>query len=367
MNLRCTDLAKAAGLKFGRKLGQQLFFHCPNHQDSRASLCIHIDKNVWMCGPCNESGGAWALSFFLSKLNKTHEVLDWLVDRGLVEERSRTKSKLVSTYTYRDPDGKEYLQVKKFLHTDGKKSYAQYHWDESKNDWVSGSAGIKLYPYRINEWQGLSACYCVEGEKDADNLWRWNIPATTNPMGAGSWKEEFNEYFRGKKVVILPDNDEPGKKHGQTILANLIPVAVGVKLVHLPDLPPKGDLSDWIAKCQGTKEKLAAIVRATPWATLADAGICEDPTQEAKILVRRINHDIADLFETVAPDYDKAWYFMKDNEQLWTRIKEKENKLDESCRDGDPFEIVQARCMEWKIAWKEAIEQFLKEVVNKKR
>lgn len=310
-----------------------------------------------MCGPCGESGGAWAFAFFVSGLKQPKEVINWLVERGLMEPRPGIKSKIVAQYIYRDPSGKEVILAKKFLDTQGRKSFAYLRKEDGV--WKGGIAGTKTYPYRINEWANKSGVYIVEGEKDADALWEWGIPATTNPCGAGSWKEEYNEYFKHKKVVIIPDNDEPGMKHAQAVLASLIPHAVAVKLVLLPGIIPKGDFSDWVAKCSGTKELLAQTVRKTEWATLADAGICEDPYLEAKRLVTRINYDIADMFEKTQPNYDRAWMWMKDNDDLWAKIKEAEDKMEESIASGDPFEIVKSRCMEWKLSFKNAIMAFL--------
>jgi hypothetical protein len=361
MNLTCSSLAKSLGLKYDRKIGRQIIFHCPNHNDEHGSLTINVDKNVWMCGPCDRHGGAWDFAFFLSNLTKTPDLLKWLIDKGIImEEKTKYKSKFIKSYVYKDPTGKEYLQVRKFVDNNGKKSFALYHKDQ-KGEWISGvPKDTKLYPYKIDEWKDRKIVYIVEGEKDCDELWNWGVPATTNPMGAMSWKEEFNEWFRDKKVVILPDNDEAGKRHAQSVLANIITIASGVKVVSLPGLPPKGDFTDWLSKCNGTKQLFAETVRSTPWATLAEAGICQDQSEEAKILIRRINHDISDLFEQSKPDYDKCWSWMKDHEDLWKKIHDAEDKLNESCVEKDPIEIIQARCIEWKVAFKEAIKEFLK-------
>ena len=42
-----------------------------------------------------------------------------------------------------------------------------------------------------------------------------------------------------------------------------MPVASSLKIVHLPDLPGKGDVSDWFANSGGTKEKLFRLVETT--------------------------------------------------------------------------------------------------------
>jgi putative DNA primase/helicase len=93
--------------------------------------------------------------------------------------------------------------------------------------------------YRFPEILQADTVYVVEGEKDADRLQSLGIPATTNPQGAGKWREEFNQVLAKKRIVILPDKDEIGEQHAQTVARSLLPVAEAVKIVHLPDFPQK--------------------------------------------------------------------------------------------------------------------------------
>ena len=103
----------------------------------------------------------------------------------------------------------------------------------------------------------------VEGEKDADRLAGLGLVATCNPGGAGKWQAAYNSYFQGKRVVILPDNDAPGRQHAQTIAANLDGIALEIKIVELPGLKAKGDVSDWLDD-GGTRAELLRICDAAP-------------------------------------------------------------------------------------------------------
>ena len=47
------------------------------------------------------------------------------------------------------------------------------------------------------------------------------IPATCNAGGANKWPDGLNEYFEGKEVIILPDNDEAGKNHAKLVRRKL--------------------------------------------------------------------------------------------------------------------------------------------------
>ena len=103
----------------------------------------------------------------------------------------------------------------------------------------------------------------VEGEKDADRAANIGIVATTCAMGAGKWRPEYNEHFRGRSVYIVPDNDDPGREHAQQVAQALHGIAKGIKVVELPGVPEKGDLSDWLDQ-GGTKAELAELVKASP-------------------------------------------------------------------------------------------------------
>jgi hypothetical protein len=62
-------------------------------------------------------------------------------------------------------------------------------------------------------------------------------------------------------VVILADNDEPGRRHAADVAQGLRGRAASVRVVHLPGLPPTGDVSDWLA-AGGTREQLERLAAA---------------------------------------------------------------------------------------------------------
>jgi hypothetical protein len=64
---------------------------------------------------------------------------------------------------------------------------------------------------------------------------------------------------------LLPDNDEPGWKHVQNVGAALAGIATRTRVLVLPNLPPKGDVSDWL-DAGGTREQFDALVeQAVDW------------------------------------------------------------------------------------------------------
>ncbi|MES2177827.1 MAG: AAA family ATPase [Gemmatimonadota bacterium] len=101
--------------------------------------------------------------------------------------------------------------------------------------------------------------FIVEGEKDAENVAGLGLTATTNCGGAGRWRPEYSDALRHAVVTILPDNDETGQRHALAVATALIGVAREIRIVQLPGLPEKGDVSDWIA-AGGRREELEVLV-----------------------------------------------------------------------------------------------------------
>ena len=122
-----------------------------------------------------------------------------------------------------------------------------------RGDWVIGGMPE---PRPLYELPSLLArpeepVYVTEGEKAADAAGWLGLLATTSPHGSGSAGKADWRALAGRDVVILPDNDDAGRQYAQTvasILHNLSP-RPRVKVVELPNLPPKGDLYDWLTSC----------------------------------------------------------------------------------------------------------------------
>jgi hypothetical protein len=103
----------------------------------------------------------------------------------------------------------------------------------------------------------------VEGEKDCNNVVKhFKLTATTFPFGAKKWLPHYTKHFKNARIVIVPDNDTAGREHAQMVAEKLSKVAKEIRVVSLPDLPDKGDISDWI-EGGGTKESLLKHVEAT--------------------------------------------------------------------------------------------------------
>jgi len=166
-------------------------------------------------------------------------------------------------YDYRDESEQLLYQVVRYK----PKDFRQRRPD-GKDGWIWNLDGVRCVPYRLPELLESSQqdwIFIVEGEKDCDRLFGMGFTATTCPMGAGKWLNEYNKYFEGRLVVILPDNDTAGKKHAEQVANSLYGVAGEVRIVELPELPDKGDVSDWLNAGHDKSELIQLIDQAKPF------------------------------------------------------------------------------------------------------
>lgn len=167
------------------------------------------------------------------------------------------------TYEYRDASGKIVFEVVRYRNP---KDFRQRRPDpKSRGGYAWDLRGVETFLYNLpalakSPGQGVIV---VEGEKDVENLSKVGLLGTCNPMGAGKWKAHHAKDLAGRSVAIIPDNDELGRTHASLVALSVHKVAKVVKIVHLEGLPPKGDVSDWLAN-GGTAEQLREIIAATP-------------------------------------------------------------------------------------------------------
>jgi hypothetical protein len=156
------------------------------------------------------------------------------------KEKTLSK-KIVARYRYEDKEGKLAFSVIRFEPKD---------FRPERPDGKSTLEGVTRVPYRLP--QMLTAIkegkdiLLLEGEKDCDNAENIGLVATTFPSGTGKWLDEYSKLFQEAKVICLPDNDPPGRNGMHLIASKIEKVANSVRWLELPDIPEKGDLSDWL-------------------------------------------------------------------------------------------------------------------------
>ena len=150
------------------------------------------------------------------------------------------------TFDYRASDGRLLYQV---VRRPGKKFIQRKPDPSQRGEWAYNIQGVSRVLYRLPELEASdveSWVFVVEGEKDADRLASLGLVATTNSGGAGKWQDRYAEALWGRKVAVLPDNDAKGREHARRVAATLLTGAALVKIIELPGVPNKGDVSDWL-------------------------------------------------------------------------------------------------------------------------
>ena len=172
-------------------------------------------------------------------------------------------------YTYDDENGELIMRKLRYNTADGEKTFRWEHGLDGIR-WQIGLGGHTPVLYHLSAVREAIAkgetVYVVEGEKDAETLVSYGFTATTTPGGAGTWREIDTAALSGAQIVIFPDNDSAGIKHAEQIAKNIYRHAASVKIVHLPGLPEKGDVSDWMEDgSHGSTELKAVASSVSMW------------------------------------------------------------------------------------------------------
>jgi hypothetical protein len=218
-------------------------------------------------------GGPWELLTIKGGMTNG-SAIEWLHSQIAIKigPAGKTSPRIVATYDYRDERGELLFQVVRF----DPKDFRQRRLD-GNGGWIWKVKGVRPVPYRLRELIATpidTSIFVVEGERDADNLAMLGLAATCNAGGAAKrrddgkpgrpkWRPELNPYFPGRNVIVVPDNDNAGRDHALAIAASLAPVAARIRILELPGLPPKGDVSDWL-DAENTRAELERLGAAAP-------------------------------------------------------------------------------------------------------
>lgn len=218
---------------------------CPAHDDHKPSLWIkhRADKIVISC----RAGCDWREVLAAANLEPGDLFLT---------DKPRTSRRIVAEYDYTDERGQVLFQSVRWEPKDFSQRRRPRRGDDPskiKNGWIWKGVfeGTRKVLYHLPAVVASKAVILCEGEKDVasiEALGLRGVVATCNPLGAGYWEDSFTETLASKRVVILPDNDAPGREHAERISKALQGHAESVRIVHLDGLPEKGDASDWLAK-----------------------------------------------------------------------------------------------------------------------
>jgi putative DNA primase/helicase len=200
-------------------------------------------------------------------------------DRGLKPEpRQKTSErKIVATYNYTDLDGTLLYQGVRYEPED----FRQRRPD-GNGGWLWSLDGVRRVIYRwpeIDKYPDASVFLC-EGEKDADRVASLGHCSTTI-AGDGKWTDDCVNALAVRNVFILEDNDAAGRKKSHAAATALHGIATSIRIVRLPDLPEKGDVSDWLDADAANAGNLVDVCINTPeWSPKEESGAESGDTED---------------------------------------------------------------------------------------
>jgi len=239
---------------------------CPAHGDEKPSLSVAVGDDGRVLVHCH---AGCTIDAILKAVDLTL--------KDLAPERRE-----IAAYPYHDGRGRLVYQVVRYEPKD-----FRMRRPDGQGGWSWSLKGIQRVVYRLPELQGRARVFFVEGEKDADALVTLGLPATTTPGGAAGWRDAFADQLVAagvEEVLVVPDNDEAGRKYAQKAAGSLLKRGIKVGVLELPGLLEHGDVSDWLA-AGGDKRTFNALVTET----LLGAPTAGEPEPEPELIRDGLN------------------------------------------------------------------------------
>lgn len=244
--------------------GGQYSARCPGHGDQHNSLSVSVGRDGRILLHCH--AGCTPDNIVEAMGLAMKDLFAEITPNDAFPAYNTPKTKdlpavFEAEYIY---PGNPPLKKIKMRKADGGKFFYWMHLNGET--WVKGRNGIAPTLYTSTGNTGLpGSVFLVEGEKDVCTLSGLGKAAVSLPDGAKSeWRPEYGKVLAGRTVVIIQDNDEPGKEYAQMLAGKLHGLTAGIKVLDLtqawPEMPRKGDATDLINHL-GPKDGLMAILQ----------------------------------------------------------------------------------------------------------
>jgi 5S rRNA maturation endonuclease (ribonuclease M5) len=146
-----------------------------------------------------------------------------------------------ASWTYRTASGQIAFMVARFDVSPTKKEILPLTWcrdDQGRESWQwkAPASPSALYGQPFTG----DTVVVVEGEKTANAVIKAGFEATTWQGGSSAYSKADWSILKGKRVIIWPDNDQPGERAANAINETLKKIAASISTVKIPDGSPAG-------------------------------------------------------------------------------------------------------------------------------
>lgn len=232
-------------IPFGRKSGHIKTF-CPWCRDKRSnkrdrSLSVDLDKGIWKCHYCGQSGGLPKERNEMSSLkyqrkeyikpalkgshNLSEKVIAWFAGRG-IHLPTLTAMKVTEGKEWMPQKGKEVNTIQFNYYKDGELINTKFRTGDKCFKLVSNA---ELIPYNLDAIKGSLSCLVTEGEIDTLSFiecGRTDVVSVPNGANANlSYLDDYlEEYFDDKETIyIASDSDTKGVMLRQELIRRFGP------------------------------------------------------------------------------------------------------------------------------------------------
>ncbi|MEO2013095.1 MAG: hypothetical protein ABGZ53_01855 [Fuerstiella sp.] len=257
---------------------------CPCHDGDSFDALAVSDAGEIYCHKCEVNTGTVLKALGLSgqregghkpkvtidgKQVTLHETEQSAIDGltwSVFQKRGGSERAPDRVHRYQDAAGELVATIVLWDLADGNKEARQL--SKHGDGWVSRGIKKDRPLYQLHELAAADTVYVCEGEKATDAIRSIGLAATTSMGGSGQPTKTNWTPLDKKRIVVIPDYDEPGGKYAHNVVELLrwqAPDAT-VEVVHLWDdwekLPATGDAHDWVEHEDGTPEPLRLKLEA---------------------------------------------------------------------------------------------------------
>jgi putative DNA primase/helicase len=221
-----------------RRSGSNWMARCPAHDDTNPSLSIREAEGkvlVYCHAGCGQ-----------------RDVIQALKAKGVWPERPVNQRRAIAaTYDYCDEVGHVVYQV---VRTQPKGFFQRR--PDGHGGWINKKSKRQVL-FHLLEVVESPIVFVVEGEKDVETLRSQGFVATTNAGGAEApWLPEFTEALAGREVILIPDNDRPGRERAARIARALLGRVTRLVILELEGAK---DVSEWFERGHGELELIELV------------------------------------------------------------------------------------------------------------